>query len=115
MNRDFGFVLFRNSVPLGGSKFIQAKGSLSQRSVAWQKHHSCHAADLSCNPCAFVLGQKVFPVFQADPTFFSQKLGLPDSGSYVFSGSGDLFRTQAGAGTPHALSGRLQNVPIVFV
>ena len=47
--------------------------------------------------------------------FFSQKLGSPASASYLFSGTGYLFRTQAGAGTPLANSGRLQNVPFFWI
>ena len=70
MNTSVGLSRFRNSVPLGASILIQANGSLSQLSVAWQKHNSCHAADSSCKPCAFVLGHKCFPLVQAFSTFF---------------------------------------------
>ena len=114
MNTEGGSAFFRNSVPLGGSKLIQANGSLSQLSFAWQKHNSCHAADSSCKPCAFVLGQKLCPLVHAFSTFFSQKLGWPASASYLFSGTGYFFRTHAGVEPPHETSGRLQNAFIIF-
>ena len=55
----------------------------------------------------------MFPVGPSHLYIFPQKLGSPASASYLFSGTGYLFRTQAGAGTPLANSGRLQNVPFI--